>query len=168
MSQRYRRYPLKSKNAKALLGEISAKLKVDMDAIFGSKANVEVVEAEFGKVYLVNGKALFFNVGEKTLPTLLFHEFNAQAPKVVVDMGAVPYICKGADVMAPGIIRFEGKFDKGDVVLVTDEKYGKSLALGESLMDAETAKTAKQGAVVKNFHFVSDKIWNLAKILAEQ
>jgi predicted ribosome-associated RNA-binding protein Tma20 len=48
-----------------------------------------------------------------------------------------------------------------------DEKHGKSLALGESLYDSETARSIKQGAVVKNFHFVSDKIWNLTKTLAE-
>ncbi|MEM3441983.1 MAG: RNA-binding protein [Candidatus Bathyarchaeia archaeon] len=167
MSQKYRRYSLKSKNVKSILSEVSERLKVNVEALFGSKANVEVVEADFGQIYLVNGKPLFFNVDGKTLPTLLFQEFTGQAPKVVVDMGAVPYVCKGADVMAPGIVRVEGNFSKGDVVLVVDEKYGKALAIGESLYDAEAARSAKQGAVVKNLHFVSDKIWNLAKTLAE-
>lgn len=167
MSQKYRRYSLKSKNAKALLSEISERLKWSVDALFGSKANVEVVEADFGQIYLVNGKPLFFGAGAKTLPTLLFQEFAEQAPKIVVDMGAVPYVCKGADVMAPGIVRVEGEFRKGDIVLVIDEKYGKALALGESLYDSETAQRLRQGAVVKNFHFVSDRIWNLAKTLAE-
>ncbi|MCW4007237.1 MAG: DUF1947 domain-containing protein [Candidatus Bathyarchaeota archaeon] len=167
MFQKYRRYSLKSKNVKSILSEVSERLKVNVEALFGSKANVEVVEADFGQIYLVNGKPVFFNVGGKTLPTLLFQEFTEQAPKVVVDMGAVPYVCKGADVMAPGIVRVEGNFNKGDVVLVIDEKHGKALALGESLHDSETARNVKHGAVVKNLHFVSDKIWNLAKTLAE-
>lgn len=168
MSQRYRRYSLKSKNVKVILNEVSERLKVNVEAFFGSKVNVEVVEADFGQIYLVNGKPLFFNAGAKTLPTLLFQEFTAQAPKVVVDMGAVPYVCKGADVMAPGIVRIEGNFAKGDLVLVIDEKHGKALAICESLYDSETARSAKQGAVVKNLHFVSDKIWNLAKTLADR
>ena len=81
-------------------------------------------------------------------------------------MGAVPHVCNGADVMAPGIVRVEGEFDKGDLVLVMDEKHGKPLALGESLYDAETVRNTKQGVVVENVHFVSDKIWNFAKTLA--
>jgi PUA domain protein len=82
-------------------------------------------------------------------------------------MGAIPYVCNGADVMAPGIVRFEGEFGKGDLVLVVDEKHGKPLALGEILYDSENAKSIKQGVVIRNIHFVSDKIWNFAKTLAE-
>ena len=67
--------------------------------------------------------------------------------------------------MAPGIVRVEGEFAEGDLVLVVDEKHGKPLALGESLCDSESVRKTKQGAVVKNVHFVSDKIWNFAKTL---
>jgi PUA-domain protein len=168
MPTKQRRYSLKAKQAKLILNEISEKLKIDAEALFGLKANVEVVESEAGSVYLVNDKPLFFNVEETVLPTLLFQEFIARAPKIVVDMGAVPYMCNGADVMAPGIVRIEGEFGKGDLVLVVDEKHGKPLALGESLYDAESARTTTQGVVVRNLHFVSDKIWNFVKTLAEQ
>jgi predicted ribosome-associated RNA-binding protein Tma20 len=48
-----------------------------------------------------------------------------------------------------------------------DEKHGKLLALGESVYDAESARKTKQGVVVKTLHFVSDKIWNFVKTLAE-
>jgi PUA-domain protein len=167
MPTKHRRYALKSKQAKQILNEISEKLKVNVDTLFVSKANVEVVDAKVGKIYLVNGKPLFFKVGERALPTLLFQDFALGAPKIVVDMGAVPYVCNGADVMAPGIVRVEGEFGKGDLVLVVDEKHGKPLALGESLYDAESVRKTKQGAVVKNVHFVSDKIWKFAKALAE-
>lgn len=167
MPTKQRRYSLKSKQAKLILNEIAERLKVNVEALFGLKANVEVVEADVGKIYLVNGKPLFFKVGERTLPTLLFQDFASRAPKIVVDMGAVPYVCNGADVMAPGIRRVEGEFGKGDLVLVVDEKHGKLLALGESVYDAESARKTKQGVVVKTLHFVSDKIWNFVKTLAE-
>ena len=158
---------MKSKDAKLILNEVSERLKVKVEALFSSKVNVEVAEVDFGQIYLVDGKPLFFKVGERVLPTLLFQGFAVRAPKVVVDMGAVPYVCEGADVMAPGIVRVEGEFGKGDLVLVVDEKHGKALALGESLYDSGNARSTKQGAVVKNFHFVSDKIWNFAKTLVE-
>lgn len=165
MPQKQRRYALKSKQAKQILKEISARLKVGVDALFGAKANVEVVEADVGKIYLVNGKPLFFKVGEKALPTLFFKDPALHAPRIVVDMGAVPYVCNGADVMAPGIVRVEGEFSEGDLVLVVDEKHGKPLALGESLYDAAYVRSSRQGVVVKNVHFVSDKVWNFVKTL---
>jgi PUA-domain protein len=166
MPTKQRRYAVKSKEAKHILNEVSERLKVNVEALFGPKANVEVVEADIGKIYLVNGRPLFFKVGERLLPTLLFQDFASWAPKIVVDMGAVPYVCNGADVMAPGIVRVQGEFGKGDLVLVVDEKHGKPLALGESVYDAESARNTKQGVVVKTLHFVSDKIWNFAKTLA--
>jgi PUA-domain protein len=166
MPQKQRRYSLKSKQAKQLLNEISERLKFNVEAVFGPKPNVEIAESDVGDIYLVNDKPLFFRAEKKVMPTLLFQGFVLRAPKIVVDMGAIPYVCNGADVMAPGIVRVEGEFGEGDLVLVVDEKHGKPLALGESLNDSATARNTKQGAVVKNVHFVSDKIWNFAKTLA--
>jgi PUA-domain protein len=161
------RHSLKSKEAKQILNEASEKLKIDLEAIAGAKPNVEVAEAEFASVYLINQKPALYKTDNRILPTLLFTELHAHLPKIVVDMGAVPYVCKGADIMAPGIVRIEGEFTKGDLVLVVDLKYGKALALGEALHDAEAARQTKQGPVVKNLHYVSDKIWNFAKTLTE-
>jgi len=167
VSRKHRRYSLKSKEAKTLLNKASEKLKINIGTLIDAKANIEVIETDYGEVFLINGKPLLFRTGEDVFPTLFFKEISALLPTVVVDMGAVPYVCNGADVMAPGIVRIEGEFSKGDIVMVVDEKYGKPLALGESLYDAESARNAKQGVLVKNLHFVSDKIWNFAKALAE-
>ncbi len=158
-----RRYPLKAKEAKQIVEEASKKLKLELEV----KANVEVVESDVGEIYLIEGKPILYKSGDKILPTLLFTEFTAKAPKIVVDMGAIPYVCKGATVMAPGIVRIEGAFGKNDLVLIVDMKHGKSLAIGESLLDYETAKQTKKGPVVKTLHYVSDKIWDYIKTLAE-
>jgi PUA-domain protein len=162
-----RRYPLKAKEAKQILEEASKKLGLDLDGLFGAKANVEVVESDVGEIYLIEGKPILYKTGDSVLPTLLFSEFTAKAPKIVVDMGAIPYVCKGATVMAPGIVRIEGEFGKGELVLVVDMKHGKALALGESLLDAETAKQTKKGPVVKTQHYVSDKVWDYIKTLSQ-
>jgi PUA domain protein len=166
MPSKQRRYSLKSKEAKQVLSEASEKLKLDLDSMFGNKANVEVVESEVGQIYLIGGKPLLFK-GDTVLPMLTFNEFVAQAPKIVVDMGAVPYVCKGANVMAPGIRRVEGEFAKGNLVVIVDEKHGKALALGESMFDAATLRETKKGPVIKTLHYVSDKIWDFSKTLAE-
>ena len=165
MSQKGRRYSLKSKEAKLVLSQASERLKINLENIVGSKTNIEVAESEQIRIFLIDGRPVLFKAGETVLPTLLFNEVLEKVPKIVVDMGAVPYVCKGADVMAPGIVRIDGNFSQGDIVVVVDEKHGKLLGLGESLLDSEAARIAKQGAVVKNYHFVSDKVWNFAKVL---
>jgi PUA-domain protein len=163
MPTKQRRYPLKAKEAKQIIEEASEKLKLDLDL----KANVEIVESDVGEIYLIEGKPILYRSDDKILPTLLFTEFTSKAPKIVVDMGAIPYVCKGATVMAPGIVRIEGEFAVGDLVLIVDMKHGKALALGESLLDSETAKQTKKGPVVKTLHYVSDKIWDYIKNLTE-
>jgi PUA-domain protein len=167
MPTKQRRYPIKAKEGKQILEEASKTLKLDLEGLFGAKVNVEVVESDVGLIYLIGGKPLLCRADVQVLPTLLFTEYIAKAAKVVVDMGAVPYVCKGATVMAPGIVRFEGEFGVGEFVVVVDVKFGKALAVGESLMDAETARQTKKGPVVKTLHYVGDKIWDYIKTLVE-
>ncbi|MGD6811037.1 MAG: DUF1947 domain-containing protein [Candidatus Bathyarchaeia archaeon] len=166
MPSKQRRYSLKSKEAKQILSEASQRFKLDLEKLFGSKANIEVVESEVGKIYLINAKPLMFKA-DTVLPLLGFNEFISAAPKITVDMGAVPYVCKGANVMAPGIRKVEGEFATGDLVVVVDEKYGKALALGESMFDAEVLRETKKGPVIKTLHHVSDKYWDATKLLSE-
>lgn len=165
MPPKQRRHSLKSKQAKKLLSELSKILNFDLETHFDSKINIEIAKSSLGNIYLINDKPLFFKIEKRVLPTLMFQEFISQAPKIVVDMGAIPFVCNGADVMAPGIVKVEGEFCKGALVLIVDEKHGKPLALGEGLYDSEIIRTINKGAVIKNVHFVSDKIWNFAKTL---
>jgi PUA-domain protein len=162
-----RRYSLKTKEAKQVLADASATTKIDLETLFGVKTNVEVVESEIGFIYLIGGKPLLFKTGDKVLPTLQFTEFIASTPKIVVDMGAVPYVCKGATIMAPGIVRIDGDFLIDELVIVVDMKFGKALGIGETLMDSATARQTKKGPVVKTLHYVSDKIWDIAKAINE-
>jgi PUA domain protein len=165
MPEKYRRYFLKDKEAKLLLNKASERIGVDLKQILSPKVNVELIETEFAEIYLFNGKPFLAKTEEEIFPTLVFSEFLNSAPKVVVDMGAIPHVCNGADVMAPGILRFERRFGRDDFVLVVDEKHGKPLAVGEALFDIDEAEKAKQGVVVKNVHFVGDRIWNFVKKL---
>ncbi len=80
-------------------------------------------------------------------------------------MGAVGHVCNGADIMAPGIVRYEGQFAKGSLIIVVDVKHGKPLALGEVLLASEEAKATKKGVVIKNLHFVGDEVWATLKTI---
>jgi PUA-domain protein len=167
MPTKQRRYLLKTKEAKQIIENATKTLKFDFEMAFDSKTIMEIVESDVGEIYLISGKPVLFKAAEKVLPTLLFSEFSTKAPKIVVDMGAIPYVCKGATVMAPGIVRVEGNFRKEENVVIADMKHGKALAIGEALMDSETARQTKKGPVAKNMHYVGDKVWDYIKTLSE-
>lgn len=166
MPGKHRRYFLKEKESRELLERASHRFKVSLKQVFGEKTSVEVVETAFGEVCLVNGKPVLVVTEAAVYPTLVSKELFEVLPRIVVDMGAVPFVCKGANIMAPGIKRFEGSFAKGDIVFVVDEKHGKPLALGEAAYDVEEAKNVKQGRVIENIHYVGDSVWELIKDLA--
>jgi PUA domain protein len=166
MPGKHRRYFLKEKEARELLERASHRFKVSLKQVFGEKTGVEVVETEFGEVCLINGKPVLVVTEAAVYPTLVSKELFEMLPRIVVDMGAVPFVCNGANIMAPGIRRFEGSFAKGDIVFVVDEKHGKPLALGEATYDVEEAKNVKQGNVIENIHYVGDSVWKLIKDLA--
>jgi PUA-domain protein len=167
MSQKLRRYSLKSKEVKHVFLQASEKLKNNLEAVYDIKSNVEVVETGLGDLLLIGGKPLLFRGGGLVLPMLLATELTSKLPKAVVDMGAIKFVCNGADIMAPGIVRYEGEFQKGDIIVVVDVTHAKPLAIGETLYGAEDAKKTKKGAAIKNLHYVGDKVWEAAKTLTQ-
>ena len=83
-------------------------------------------------------------------------------PRVVVDMGAVRFVCNGANLMRPGIKEFE-EFKQGEIVCICDESQGRHLAVGTAAMSSIDAESAEKGEVIKNLHYVSDALWEAAK-----
>jgi PUA domain protein len=168
MPEKYRRYFLKEKEAKMLLDCFLHQLNVSLDRFAKGRIALEIVETEVAEFYLIGGRPAFIKIEGKIFPSLTFDKFFEVMPKIIVDMGAIPYVCKGANVMRPGIRRFEGDFAEGSLVFVVDEKHGKPLAVGEALYSREEAQEAKQGVVVNNIHYVGDKIWNTIKELTSK
>jgi PUA-domain protein len=160
LPKKRRRHLLKEKEAKRFLLEVSKTLGTDIERLLGSKTGVEVNETEIAEVFIFDGRPLLARSNGVLFPTLYFEELFAVIPKIVVDMGAVPYVCKGADVMAPGVRAIKGKFEENDLLLVVDERHGKPLALGVALFGSENMKALDSGKIVKNIHYVGDKLWN--------
>lgn len=154
---------MKEKEAKRFIVDVSETLGIDVEPFLESKTRVEVNETENVEVFFFNGKPLLARADGRLFPTLAFEELLPLMPKIVVDMGAVPYICKGADVMAPGVVSINGEFEKNDVLLVADERHGKTLAVGVALFSSEDMKATSHGKTVKTLHFVGDKLWNYLK-----
>jgi PUA domain protein len=149
-----KRRALRRKDAGALLEEASG-LVGEVKA-----SKVEEAEAEDGRtVYLLNDEILFFRDGDSLVPTLR-GPYVDRLPAAVVDMGAVPFVCKGADVMAPGITEVRGEFEEGRLVVVRDIRHGKALAVGRALRPSKEIMASRKGRAVQNLHYVGDKLWN--------
>jgi PUA-domain protein len=155
-----RRYFLREKEAKKFLTQVSERLGTDIEQFFGSKPQIEIEEFETAELLILNGKTLLARSNGELFPTLFFQVLLDVIPRIVVDMGAVPYVCKGADVMAPGLRTVKSEFKENALVLVVDERHGKPLAVGLAFMNSEDMKAVKGGKVVKNLHYVGDKLWN--------
>jgi len=87
-------------------------------------------------------------------------------PWVVVDMGAVRFMCKGANLMRPGIMALS-EFGEGDIVIIKEERYGKYLAVGRAMVSSGEAKSMEKGEVIRNLHYVSDKFWESVKAVRD-
>ena len=154
-----RRRFLKAREVRLLLREARSQLGVEIPS-------GRVEEGRIGedvRLFFVEERPLLLRIGGRLLPTLLYREVLEHLPAVVVDMGAVPYICRGADVMAPGITEVKGEFEKDELVVVRDERYGKALALGLSLFSSAEVREMRKGKAIKNLHYVGDEVWDAYK-----
>jgi len=160
---KHRRF-LREKESTQILDEFTQKLKLDIKQLLETKnLNLEIAETSIAKVFFINGMPLVARVKDVLFPTLLFDKVLMLLPKITVNMGAVPHVCNGADLMAPGIIKIEGNFNADDYVVIVDERHQKPLAVGIAIVDSQTACNLKHGKVAKNLHYVGDSLWNQLK-----
>ena len=103
-------------------------------------------------------------IGEDILPFLDDTTILEKFPYVQVDMGAVKFMCKGANLMRPGIKKFT-EFSKDDIVCIVEESQNKFLAVGKSIVDSSELDNMDKGEVLKNLHYISDKAWEISKTL---
>ena len=76
----------------------------------------------------------------------------------VVDEGAVRPILRGADVMAPGIVRVSD-FAAGEFVVVWSPDEGSPLAVARALMSSGDIMNVRRGRALKNVHYAGDDLW---------
>jgi PUA domain protein len=160
---KHRRF-LREKEVEQILDEFTKKLGLDIQELLDTKkTGIEVADTPTGKIFFINGKPVIASLKNTLVPTLLFDKALVLLPKITVNMGAVPHICNGADLMAPGIARIEGDFKANDYVLVIDERNQKPLAVTVALVDSQGARKLQHGKVTKNLHYVGDDLWNQLK-----
>jgi PUA-domain protein len=123
-------------------------------------------EAEAGTMHIIfrGGEPLAFVMGSDLAPTIRgLLAFPAQRRHVTVDMGAVPFLYNGADVMAPGIVDADPAVRPADIVWVRDEKNRRPLAVGKALVDGPTMIREERGKAIETLHHVGDDIWRIGE-----
>jgi len=127
---------------------------------FDKKSNVLLVE-ESGFKYLLSDFPVFFFLEDKLVPSLKLLLQKSILKQVVVDMGAVKFVASGADIMRPGIVDLDNSINKDEFVVVVDITHHKPLCLAIALSSGAEIKSETSGKVLKNIHYIGDKLWNL-------
>jgi PUA domain protein len=103
-------------------------------------------------------------INDDYLPFLSETETLEKFPSVTVDMGAIKFMCKGANLMRPGIKKFT-EFDKDKLVCIIEESQHKFLAVGKSMVSSSELEEMQKGEIIKNMHYISDNFWETGKTI---
>jgi len=152
------RYFLKNKKIK----EIKKSLGNYQD-IIPKKAQVELIKIEdMPDILLINNEPLLMQSNDKIIPTLKAVINDDITEKyATVDMGAINFVIKGADIMSPGIVDADKTITPGETIIVIEEGHHKPLAIGTSLITGEEMIENNKGKAIENLHYVGDPIWEL-------
>ena len=124
--------------------------------------NVKTHDVNEKGVIITGDGIIAVKIGEDILPFLDDTAILEKFPYVKVDMGAIKFVCKGANVMRPGITKFSS-FESGEIVCIIEESQNKFLAVGKAEMSSNDAENVNRGEVIKNMHYISDDFWETRK-----
>ena len=143
-----------------ILKSVSAEWRQELPKI----KNLKVYFIDEHTQLMTGNEITVLKIKDSYLPFLDQTEILEKFPNVMVDMGAVKFMCKGANVMRPGIKKYT-EFSKGDVVCIVEESQHKFLAVGKAVTDSSELDDMKKGEVIKNLHYISDKCREFAKMI---
>jgi PUA-domain protein len=152
-----KRYHLKKK----MLKDVKNKLG-DYSTILNPKSKVEIIETDLDDIILIDGSPMIMMIDGEPFPTLKGAlKLDIKSKYVVVDMGAVKFVIKGADIMSPGITDADPNIKEGDLVIIIEETHRKPLATGRSIISGLEMIENTEGKAVKSIHHIGDEIWEL-------
>lgn len=165
------RYQLRAKEKRALREQLEATpalLHSDLTGSSAGKTSIELIVLENRtELFLINERLWLVRTKEIIYPSLhALLDGVVTLPKIVIDMGAVPHIANGADVMGPGIVAADDSITKGVIVVVIDQKNQTPLAVGRAIFEADKMKTQSKGRAVTVIMYVGDWLWDLMKSLS--
>ena len=144
----------------SLLKIVSEKWGIEFPKIKNVKVHQILDDAQ-----IITGNGIkILKINEDYVPFLSETETLKKFPSVTVDMGAVKFMCKGANLMRPGIKSFT-EFEKDKLVCIVEESQHKFLAIGKALVASTELEKMEKGEVLKNMHYISDRFWETGKTI---
>ena len=144
----------------ALLKTVSERWGLDLPKIKNLKVHQISDEAQ-----IIIGKEIkILKIDDEYVPFLSETTTLEKFPNVMVDVGAIKFMCKGANVMRPGIKKFT-EFEKDNLVCIVEESHHKFLAVGKAMVSSSELEEMEKGEVIKNMHYISDKFWETGKTI---
>ena len=144
----------------ALLKKISQEWSMEFPKIKNVRVHQILNDAQ-----IITGEGLkILKIENDYLPFLSETTILEKFPNVEVDMGAVKFMCKGANLMRPGIKKFT-EFEKDKLVCIVEETHHKFLAVGKSVVSSSELENMEKGEIIQNLHYISDKFWETGKTI---
>jgi malignant T-cell-amplified sequence len=150
-------------DSRELIAEVERSAGIHLEV--PRSAQVEILEPDDeSKFVIIDGKFAFVSGGDGGyLPFVGSPDAVGLFPSVTIDEGALKYIIKGADVMRPGISKYDDWGEAGKLVVVREDKKGRAAAVGRAAVASKEMAELKKGNCVKNLHHAGDKFWNAYK-----
>ena len=143
-----------------ILKSVSDDWKLELPKI----KNLKVYYIDDDAQIIIGDGIKILNVDDCYIPFLSEDTILEKLANVIVDMGAVKFMCNGANVMRPGIKKYT-EFKKGDIVCISEESQNKFIAVGKAIIDSSELESISKGEIIKNMHYISDRYWEIYKTL---
>ena len=152
-----KRKRMREKEVKALAAQLVDVFGVE---VFTEKDAVDFAESSDFDLIFVNNDILGLVYEDNPFLTVRgILKYRPEKRAVTVDMGAVPYVTNGADVMGPGIVDADPEIKEGDLVWIRDIKNKVPLAVGVAMRDGKELSAKEKGKAIKTLHNIGDKLW---------
>ena len=158
-----KKWVLSRHDSAEMIESIESKLQLELNLPRSAQASCE--EPEEGVVFVHLDDFVFIRSADAFIPFLGSSPTLELFPTVVVDEGAIKFMLNGADVMRPGIRRYDPWGPAGKTVIVKEEKKMRAIAIGESIVSSGEADGMTKGVCIKNLHHVGDRFWGLYKTI---
>ena len=153
-------HTLSKSSSNEILDKITSQWHIDMPKI----KTLVLHELDEHSSLITGDSFKALKIDDIYLPFLTETSLLEKFPKVIVDTGAIKFVCNGANIMRPGVKRYT-ELKKDDIVCVVEESHNKYLAVGKSFVSNDEMQNITKGEVVKNLHYISDKYWEAAKLI---
>lgn len=151
---------LSNKENKKLADDLLNVLGEQAQTFFNKKDKLEKIKTDKGTFVVKDKEIWFFQWENQFLPSIhCLKGSKLLVHKVVVDVGAIKFVLNGADIMLPGIVHFDNLIEKGDFLVVSEEKADTIIAVGISLISHEDFRKIKKGKAVRVINHLKDEIW---------